>query len=551
MGVINFRFRRLILALCMILNIGLLITTARVSAAPQEVLHLGDVVIAVSGFAGSIQSVIFLLCIVMVCVDNKWGVRFSIVTLFFAFMGSLKATVTSSSLQSLPGVIYNFILLISLLIISNQFTKRVHASKTDSVTGLYNRVGFMERIDEVIAKKKPVHLISIRIRNFYTVRDDLGYEFGDKVLKIAGERVREAAGDKACVSCLDATNFVVLIPADMDGIEVTRKIIHSVTAVIAVEKGNATLHCHLTAYAGIASFPKNAKTTAELLRYSDIAMRHCVNEKKGFLVIFDDGLEQQFVRDGQIEAIVKESLDNGYIYLVYQPQYDATTKRLRGFEVLSRLEMPDGTKISPGEFITTAEKTDLIMHIDRYVLNRAMVEMNRLMEITGTRFVFSVNASAKSISSPYFADAVMEVLAKTKFPADCLELEITEYSFAHSAKQVEKNINKLKDAGIKIALDDFGTGYTSLAQLIKLPIDVLKIDKSLVDGIEESEVSRDFIDSIIYMGHLMNCEVVSEGVESERQLSILKEKKCDMIQGFVWGRPMSLEASIDLAKENM
>ena len=131
------------------------------------------------------------------------------------------------------------------------------------------------------------------------------------------------------------------------------------------------------------------------------------------------------------------------------------------------------------------------------------------------------------------------MIEETHFPAKNLEIEITEYSISESMETTIENILKLKESGVQIALDDFGTGYTSIAQLMKLPVNLLKIDKSLIDDIESSQTMRDMVDSVIYMGHIMNCEVISEGVENEDQLNILKEHKCDFIQGFIWGKPMS------------
>ena len=140
------------------------------------------------------------------------------------------------------------------------------------------------------------------------------------------------------------------------------------------------------------------------------------------------------------------------------------------------------------------------------------------------------------------------MIDETNFPAENLEIEITEYSFAESRDITIDNILTLRTLGVQIALDDFGTGYTSIAQLMKLPVNLLKIDKSLIDELESDPVMTDMVDSIIYMGHIMDCEVISEGVESESQLEILKEHKCDFIQGFVWGKPLPFEEAKALCK---
>ena len=170
-----------------------------------------------------------------------------------------------------------------------------------------------------------------------------------------------------------------------------------------------------------------------------------------------------------------------------------------------------------------------------------MKEFKPLLDKSEKELTISVNISAKNIGSKDFATRVKKIIEETQFPPENLELEITEYSFAESRNTTIENIKALRELGIQIALDDFGTGYTSIAQLMKLPINLLKIDKSLIDDIESNQNMRDLIDSVIYMGHIMNCEVISEGVENEDQLNILKEHKCDFIQGFIWGKPIDFE----------
>ena len=206
--------------------------------------------------------------------------------------------------------------------------------------------------------------------------------------------------------------------------------------------------------------------------------------------------------------------------------------------------------ISPGEFIPVVEKTELINKIDSYVIRRALNEAKKMVEIKNKEITISVNVSAKNISSPGFVDEITKALKDSEFPPECLEIEITEYSFAEDRDITIENVTKLRKLGIQIALDDFGTGYTSLSQVMHLPISLLKIDKSLIDDIENNQVNREFVDAIIYMGHLMNCEVISEGVESPEQLGLLMDHECDFIQGFVWGRPLEFNNAVELCEEN-
>ncbi len=189
------------------------------------------------------------------------------------------------------------------------------------------------------------------------------------------------------------------------------------------------------------------------------------------------------------------------------------------------------------------------MKIDDFVLMTAMKEFKPIVENNEDDFLISINISAKTMGSKDFISRITDILNETGFPAENLELEITEYSFAESMETTVSNIKELRQMGIKIALDDFGTGYTSIKQLMMLPINILKIDKSLIDDIETNQSIRDVVDSVIFMGHIMNCEVISEGVEKEVQLDILREHKCDFIQGFVWGKPIDFEEAKNMCEQ--
>jgi EAL domain-containing protein (putative c-di-GMP-specific phosphodiesterase class I) len=229
---------------------------------------------------------------------------------------------------------------------------------------------------------------------------------------------------------------------------------------------------------------------------------------------------------------------------VFQPQYSTDEKKLRGFETLLRLRDTEENAPSPAEFISAAEKNDLILEITAWVLRNALKTFAPIVK--GTDLSISINASSKNMESGLFVEEIKEVLEKTGFPAKNLEVEITEYSLLQSFDQTIENIKALRAMGVKVALDDFGTGYSSLSYLEKLPINLLKIDKSLVDDIESNFKSQQFVNAVIYMGHLMGCEVICEGVESEGQLRLLKENKSDFIQGFIWGKPLEYDKAREL-----
>lgn len=282
--------------------------------------------------------------------------------------------------------------------------------------------------------------------------------------------------------------------------------------------------------------------------YGEIALAEARKTQEQKICFYDDSLLNSDFVQKEAEFLIKDAMAHDWFFLVYQPQYITEGKKLRGFETLIRCRKPDGSIVSPAMFIPAAEKTNLITEIDDYVLRRAMTEMKPVLEASGKNFVVSINVSAKNIATENFAQKINQMIEEIQFPAENLEIEITEYSFAESRDITIDNILTLRTLGVQIALDDFGTGYTSIAQLMKLPVSLLKIDKSLIDEIENDPVMSDMVDSIIYMGHIMDCEVISEGVENESQLEILKEHKCDFIQGFVWGKLLPYEEAKALCK---
>lgn len=263
-------------------------------------------------------------------------------------------------------------------------------------------------------------------------------------------------------------------------------------------------------------------------------------------ILSSTDLKNELKRREEVEKLIRLGLENDYFYMMYQPQYKTEGKLLRGFESLIRLTMPDGTRMSPAEFIPDAESSDLIMDIDNYVLERVMTEFRGV--VAGTDLIVSVNLSAKSIASPNFSDKISAMLKGIGYPANNLELEITEYSLTNDEDTVFDNITKLRQMGVKIALDDFGTGYTSLSQMVRIPFDLLKMDKSLVDDIESNDMKRDFSNAVIELGHMVNSEVIAEGVEKNEQLDILLNQGCDFIQGYIWGRPLLVKDAIALTK---
>ena len=542
--------RIVLIIIAVILTIVLAILSRFVESHRDLQFGIGNIVLPASSFLGVVQAMKGLLCIIICVLDYKRG---RILTYFYlggSIFFMLIGIISKGEMSSLPGIYNSIISIISVAIISTGLAKADKRSVTDFLTGLKNRRGFSDLLEKAIREKKPFHVVYFEIENFRTINDNLGHKYGDVALKAVAEKLKEKEDeDKVYVSRIGGAEFAAVVFGKIDPKPFAECIMERIgTSITNVDEG-FDINIALSVYSGISSFPGDADNTDDLLKYADIAVYNArIQNNKERICFFTADMKDRFFRQIELEKIVKESLARDYFYLVYQPQFEIKGKKLRGFETLLRLRQPDGTMVSPGEFIPVVEKSELIMKVDSYVLRRALKEAKKLVDSSNSDIVVSVNVSAKNISSPGFVEEVKGVLEATSFPPQCLEIEITEYSFAESRDITIENVNRLRELGIQIALDDFGTGYTSLSQVMHLPISLLKIDKSLIDDIENNAMNRDFVDAIIYMGHLMKCEVISEGVESNEQLGLLKDHECDFVQGYVWSKPLEYENAIELCK---
>lgn len=225
--------------------------------------------------------------------------------------------------------------------------------------------------------------------------------------------------------------------------------------------------------------------------------------------------------------------------------------KLRGFEALARMRDSDGNIIAPSEFIPVAEKVGLIDKVDSAVFRKAAMFFGGLCKKTDTKLMLSVNASVRHLMKNGFLNEVRWVLSTSGLPPQQLEIEITESIMIDSAEKAFQCITEIRDMGVQIAIDDFGTGYSSLSYLNNFPANLLKIDKSFIDKMNSGDSSKQYVAAIISIGHIMGFDVISEGVEDPDQLETLKDIGCDLIQGFIWGRPLHKKDAEQLVMENL
>ena len=519
----------------------------RYSGIGPHNIQVGPFSIPSTTKSGIISGLQTLICFLLVFTDYKKGFKIALCLVLIAFVNLLYGMIRAHSIISMPGMVSNIVSIVMLVTMYSFYSRLAISNLTDYITGYGNRRSYVKNVTEHIEARKSFTVACIDLEDFKYVNDLYGIQSGDFLLKKTAEKISSILDKNDMLFRITGSNFAILFEPGESPEERLKKIINSETinfpTTLADGSESETQYVVSLAAGVVYSHPpyNSKKTASAVLHDAETALAATRNLTTKKICIYNESMQNEEVKQREAEFLVKEALKNNWFYLVYQPQFTTNEKKLRGFETLLRCRKPDCSIVSPADFIPAAEKSNLILQIDDYVLKTAMKEFKPIAEDSDRELKLSINVSAKNISSQDFAKRIKNILDDTQFPPECLEIEITEYSFAESMDLTISNINTLHSLGVHVALDDFGTGYTSIKQLMKLPINLLKIDKSLIDDIESDETMQDMVDSVIYMGHIMNCDVISEGVEKEAQVDFLSEHKCDFIQGFVWSKPLSYE----------
>lgn len=543
--------KKLLIALLCLAFFGCYILMAQMNRLGSQVLmEIGNSKLTVSSFNGVLAALVSLVCVMIVCVDPYKGYFVAIALLLIHCLTMSMMIIRGRDMGPLPGILNQLITMIVISLFRRSFLSREKVSMTDLLTGLQNLRGMKFELEAACHKKRKFYIMHIDLRSFKRINEDLGHENGDKVLKVVGERIVKAIGRNASVSRISGDEFVALYFGHEEIEHVVSRMIDGLNERIIVKTDSLCHECFVTVAVGIACYPENADDVQGLLKCADIALDYAKKSGDNKYHLYELEVERDLVRQAELEKAIREGLDNDLFYMDYQPQFDSRSQKLRGFESLVRLRLKNGTLISPAEFISVAERSDMILRVDEYVLRRVMKEFAEVMRADTSGMTVSINVSAKNVSRRGFADMICRVAKEEGFPLRNLEIEITEYCLVLDVHTVEENIGLLHSMGVKLALDDFGTGYASLSYLSSFAFDLLKIDKCFVDRLCEGIKNRNFISAVIYIGHINGCEVLAEGVETTEELEILVDKGCDYIQGFLWSRPLSYEKALELVAKS-
>ena len=421
----------------------------------------------------------------------------------------------------------------------NVLKRLKHMSYTDALTGLPNRFACTDYISDLIKREEKFTAVSIDLNHFKSINDTLGLEAGNQVLIGITERWKTISdnSDSEYITRLNGDEFMLIIWG-YDSETKLRNTIYRYADALSKQLTVDGCDLYITASFGYAEYPTDADSADSLISHADSAMNAIkkANSSDHILRYTSDIIRNEHILE--IENKIRTALENETIYFNLQPQYNMEHK-LRGFEALARMKNADGSFISPGEFIPIAEKVGLIDKVDSMVFRKAAAFFSELIRKTGLDLILSLNASVRHIMKNGFIEEIRDLINNTGISPDQLEIEITESILIDSADKALECINELRGMGIKLAIDDFGTGYSSLSYLNKIPANLLKIDKSFIDRINSSESSKQYVAAMISMGHIMGLDVISEGVEETEQIEALRSIGCDLIQGYIWGRPLS------------
>ncbi|MET0235030.1 MAG: EAL domain-containing protein [Kibdelosporangium sp.] len=416
-----------------------------------------------------------------------------------------------------------------------------HEATHDALTGLFNRTVAINRLSPAARRHRsgPTAVLFIDLDNFKVINDSLGHSVGDKVLRVVGARLDKSMRRGDVVGRLGGDEFGVIahgIAARDEAMALADHIRAELNKPIAVEGRNL----HVDASIGIViAEPDDPRDGGDLLRDADLAMYLAKTRGRGRHAFFDVDLRERTQRRLQLEQDLREAPRNEQLWMAYQPIVDLRSGRVSTVEGLLRWTHPRYGPISPGEFIPLAEESDLINIVGAHMLHIAAKEIVELRTGKNRDLQLTVNLSARQLDDPRLVPAVRDAIRTTGLPPGALCLEITESALMRDPAMAAKTLAALRDLGARLAIDDFGTGYSSLAQLLTLPLDILKIDQSFTAGLGRSKDAEVIVTSIIAMAHAVDLTVIAEGVEHEAQLDILRRLDCDQAQGYHLGRPVA------------
>ena len=428
--------------------------------------------------------------------------------------------------------------------------QRDYQATHDEVTELYNHRGFTEKVSQILTSGSDAQgvLLSLNIDDFKVINDVYGYEQGNEYLLKFALYLQSLFPPGTLLARSGADEYLAFFLGALEPSQITAYSSSFKNIFLETTFGSF----FITASGGLALTSGSAETAHELIQKASLALHHAKDKGKSTFCLYEPAMQKKNVRRHVLKEGLNHAFRNQEFFLAFQPIYHIAEqqKRIYGYEVLLRWKSPSLGLISPSEFIPLVEESNLILSVGEWTLREACRVSSQFQQQCGEYLHISVNVSVRQLAAPGFVNLVRSILEQSNLPANCLTLEITESIMMTDTEKNVALMSQLRDHGVSIALDDFGTGYSSFTYLQKLPISILKIDKSLIDDITSSQgKTQPIIASLIHMSKLLGYRVVTEGVESQEQLQLLLQNGCEYFQGYFFSKPLPQSALQELHQQ--
>jgi diguanylate cyclase (GGDEF)-like protein/PAS domain S-box-containing protein len=417
-----------------------------------------------------------------------------------------------------------------------------HLAYRDPLTDLPNRFLFQDRLEQALEQARRratnVAVMYVDLDRFKVVNDTLGHTVGDRLLQVVSTRLREVLRPDDTIARLGGDEFAVILPEIAraeDAGSVGRKLLQALREPIDVEGHEL----HVTASAGVSIFPSDGEDVETLLKHADAALYRSKDLGRNTVQLFASTMNRRYRERLELELSLHRAIDRNEFDIVYQPICDRDTKSVRGFEALVRWKRPGHGFVSPADFIHVAEETRLIVPIGAWVLRRACVDLRAMLDAGMKGVHVSVNLSPHQVAQQGFMHYVHDVLCENGLEPNQLELEITEGAALQNLEWTLSVLDQLRTLGVRVAVDDFGTGQSSLVYLKRLPLTTLKIAREFLLDVQRNADDAAIFASIVQLGHSLGLYVIAEGIESEGDRQLAEAQRCDGLQGYLFGKPMT------------
>ncbi|UCZ53956.1 EAL domain-containing protein [Bacillus shivajii] len=426
--------------------------------------------------------------------------------------------------------------------INDSRRKIEHQAYHDSLTGLPNRYKIEQKLEDAFQRSKEqqqsLALFFLDLDGFKMVNDLMGHHIGDLLLKEVSERLKNTVQSKGMIARQGGDEFLILLEraTKKEAAQVATKILECLTIPFTFNNQDF----YLTLSIGISLYPEGGQTIESMIKNADTAMYVAKDRGKNNYQFFTNEPSRQLNRKHQLATGLKHAIHNDEFVLYYQPQYNLKTGELRALEAFIRWKHPRLGFILPSEFLPLAKETGMTTEIGKWVLYEACQQNKRWQEAFNVAVPISINVSPIHLRNECFLGDIKDILTKTNMEAQYLEIEMTESELSDMTEEIEV-LQMFKNIGGKVALDNFGTGSSSLSMLSRLPVDILKIDRSFIQDVHSNQRKAAIIQSIIDLGNRLSFNLVAEGVESVEQAEFLKQHNCHTGQGYYFAKPMTVE----------